>query len=46
MANELTFKIIDIRNLIELHMQGHMGEQELIDNIGAVLSRDGATVVE
>lgn len=46
MANELTFKIVDIRNLIALHMQGNMGEQELLDNIGAVLSRDGATVAE
>ena len=45
MANENTFKIIDIRNWIALHMQGHMGEGELLDNIGSVLSRDNATVV-
>lgn len=39
MANENTFKIVDIRALIELHMQGHMGEGELLDNIGSVLAR-------
>lgn len=39
MANDNTFKIIDIRSLIELHMQGHMGEDELLDNIGSVLAR-------
>ncbi len=45
MANENTFKIIDMRRLIQQHMEGHIGEDELIECCRAVLSRDDATVV-
>ena len=39
MANENTFKIIDMRALIQQHMEGHISEQQLIDQCKAVLSR-------
>ena len=38
-ANENTFKIIDMRALIQQHMEGHISEQQLIDKCKAVLGR-------
>ena len=39
MANENTFKIIDMRRLIQQHMEGHISEEQLIENCKAVLAR-------
>ena len=39
MANENTFKIIDMRMLIQQHMEGHIGEDELIEQCKAVLAK-------
>ncbi len=39
MANENAFKIIDMQALIQQHMEGHISEEQLIDQCKAVLSR-------
>ena len=39
MANEHTFKVIDMQSLIQQHMEGHISEQQLIEQCKAVLGR-------
>ena len=39
MANENTFKVIDMQSLIQQHMEGHISEQQLIEQCKAVLGR-------
>ena len=39
MANDNTFKVIDMQSLIQQHMDGHISEQQLIDKCKAVLGR-------
>ena len=39
MANENTFKVIDMQSLIQQHMDGHISEQQLIEQCKAVLGR-------
>ena len=39
MANELTFKIIDIENTIELYKLGLIGEGDVIERCKAILTQ-------
>ena len=39
MANENTFKVIDMQSLIQQHMEGHISEEQLIEQCKAVLGR-------
>ena len=40
MANELTFKIIDIESLLLMHKQGHIGETQLLERINEVITME------
>ena len=40
MANENTCKIIDIRTLIQHHMEGHIGEVQLLERIDEVINME------
>jgi hypothetical protein len=44
MANENTFKIIDIEMLILQHKQGHLSEVQLLDKIDMVVNQQHATI--
>ena len=46
MANELTFKIIDIENAIELYKLGLISEQACLDKISGVITSDEPAVVK
>ena len=39
MANDNTFKVIDMQSLIQQHMDGHISEQQLIEQCKAVLGK-------
>jgi ribonucleotide reductase alpha subunit len=39
MANENAFKIIDMQALIQQHMEGHISEEQLIEQCKAVLGK-------
>ena len=39
MANENTFKIIDIETLISIHKQGHISEVQLLERINEVINK-------
>ena len=39
MANENTFKVIDMQSLIQQHMEGHISEEQLIEQCKTVLGR-------
>ena len=44
MANELTFKIIDMQNAISDFTQGHISEEQLIKQCKAILKDDGGEI--
>jgi hypothetical protein len=44
MANENTFKIIDIEMLILQHKQGHLSEVQLLEMIDMVVNQQHATI--
>ena len=39
MANENTFKVIDMQSLIQQHMEGHISEEQLIEQCKTVLGK-------